>query len=218
MTASFVDGSTVSNPWLQVENEKECLKCKIMRPPRAHHCSNCNKCTLRLDHHCKWVGNCLGLRNQKAFILFCSYMFVGGSFHIYLSYQYVFGQDIPDYLETSKWKALFYFHNFSMMFATFYSAYMWSTQMIMSVINNIQLIEMLKGVGISRIPLIRDMYVEANIYDMYLPFNFVQVFGYNVLAYPLPLIPKVPYWGLFYPIAPNLPRYDQEILKIKNPR
>jgi palmitoyltransferase len=32
---------------------KKCLKCGVIRPPRAHHCKVCRKCVLRYDHHCK---------------------------------------------------------------------------------------------------------------------------------------------------------------------
>ena len=29
-----------------------CRKCLIPKPPRTHHCSICNKCILKFDHHC----------------------------------------------------------------------------------------------------------------------------------------------------------------------
>ena len=49
---------------------KYCFKCKSLRPPRAHHCSICNRCVMRMDHHCPWVGNCVGLQNHKYFLNF----------------------------------------------------------------------------------------------------------------------------------------------------
>nr|CAD7568259.1 unnamed protein product [Timema californicum] len=30
-----------------------CKKCIAPKPPRTHHCSVCNKCILKMDHHCR---------------------------------------------------------------------------------------------------------------------------------------------------------------------
>ncbi|XBW38409.1 hypothetical protein QEN19_003997 [Hanseniaspora menglaensis] len=42
----------------------------FLKPERAHHCSSCETCVLRMDHHCPWLTCCIGYKNHKNFIQF----------------------------------------------------------------------------------------------------------------------------------------------------
>ncbi|GAA5928604.1 DHHC family palmitoyltransferase [Sporobolomyces koalae] len=42
----------------------------ILRPYRSHRCRHCAAVVLKMDHHCPWVGTCVGARNYKYFYNF----------------------------------------------------------------------------------------------------------------------------------------------------
>ena len=47
-----------------------CRTCMVYRSSRCSHCSFCDVCVLDFDHHCPWVGNCVGRRNYRMFVAF----------------------------------------------------------------------------------------------------------------------------------------------------
>ena len=63
---------------------KKCKKCMTIKAPKSHHCSICRRCVARMDHHCPWVNNCVGFYNQKHFLLFLIYVFLGSSHALFV--------------------------------------------------------------------------------------------------------------------------------------
>ena len=53
-----------------------CPKCMVIRTPRSRHCSTCNYCVERYDHHCPWVNNCIGQKNHGYFMVFLTSLFL----------------------------------------------------------------------------------------------------------------------------------------------
>jgi len=59
---------------LESESGGWCGICNATKPPRAHHCSKCRRCSLRMDHHCHFINNCVGQANQRHFYLYLVFL------------------------------------------------------------------------------------------------------------------------------------------------
>jgi len=79
LRCTFTSSAVCDNPPPPgyVHHGRMCHKCDAPKPHRAHHCSICGNCILKMDHHCPWVANCVGFRNYKYFVLFLLYAVVG---------------------------------------------------------------------------------------------------------------------------------------------
>jgi len=71
----FLDRTALLNPEIVLnknidkDNYIYCDRCKIYYNPndKVQHCSLCKVCIKNLDHHCVWVGKCVGRNNIKSF-------------------------------------------------------------------------------------------------------------------------------------------------------
>ena len=67
------------NPIFNIKHKdfsKFCELCNSKKFIRASHCSKCNHCVLRRDHHCPGLGVCVGFQNTKGFVNLLVAMFV----------------------------------------------------------------------------------------------------------------------------------------------
>ncbi|KAH6601842.1 hypothetical protein BASA61_001735 [Batrachochytrium salamandrivorans] len=65
--------------------ERRCRKCEFPKPARAHHCTICKRCIMKMDHHCPWIHNCVGVFNYRYFYLFLVYITIGTGYFSIMS-------------------------------------------------------------------------------------------------------------------------------------
>eukprot|EP00271_Cylindrocystis_brebissonii_P003804 TRINITY_DN15049_c0_g1_i1.p1 TRINITY_DN15049_c0_g1~~TRINITY_DN15049_c0_g1_i1.p1 ORF type:complete len:433 (-),score=18.83 TRINITY_DN15049_c0_g1_i1:941-2239(-) len=64
-----------------------CSLCNLPKPPGAHHCRQCGECVLEMDHHCPFIGNCVGARNQRHFLVFLFWVVVGCLYLLFMCFR-----------------------------------------------------------------------------------------------------------------------------------
>ena len=72
----FIDRAALIHPGIEMDKSPStnkysfCNKCKIYynQDDKVSHCSLCDVCITKMDHHCVWIGKCVGKNNFCAFI------------------------------------------------------------------------------------------------------------------------------------------------------
>ncbi|KAL9938603.1 hypothetical protein V8E36_002322 [Tilletia maclaganii] len=69
------EGEAEVRAWLGEEEAMQLVP--PPKPERSHHCSVCKTCVVKYDHHCPWINACVGLGNERYFVLFLFWLSVG---------------------------------------------------------------------------------------------------------------------------------------------
>ena len=68
-----IASSPIMPPVNQDTIDRYCVPCKVVRDRTTKHCYYCDVCIFGYDHHCPWVGKCIGRDNLSLFYSFlCS--------------------------------------------------------------------------------------------------------------------------------------------------
>ena len=74
------------------QRPRQCQRSGVYKPPRAHFDSGVERQVVKMDHHCPWVNNCVGMNNQKFFILFCMYVGLASAFALMMVGSFFFSR------------------------------------------------------------------------------------------------------------------------------
>lgn len=92
---------------------RTCNHCQLRKPDRCHHCKQCDRCNLKMDHHCNWIANCVGNNNYKYFFLVVFYSALSLALFIGSFWEAIVVTLCDD--ENSEIKSLFMVTSYSLM-------------------------------------------------------------------------------------------------------
>ena len=166
----------------------KCPFCGQFKPERCHHCSLCQKCILRMDHHCPWVNNCVGFRNYKFFYLFL--------FYAAITLGFVIGTTISRLAVVSSVGSragVVYIVNISidgLFFLSTSALFLYHSHLIVTNRTTLESteygVERRKSIFASQ-GFAEDMLDDSNLYDLGKLANIQQVLGKNPLTWFLPI-------------------------------
>lgn len=201
------------NPTIRTSNRfLDCNKCasnvfnqykskQAVKPERTHHCSICKLCNLKMDHHCPFVQNCVGLHNHRFFVQMLIYTLIGGIFSIgqmALAAKFRFFDVKPDLKD--------------------YGFYLWAALNIVVLIIQLSHTITAMFMGVKHVSMIYDnlntlesmKVVNRDLYDLGKLYNFKDFFG-NFIHLLLPLKRQQRYEGYFFHSRGHDPEFQNVI-------
>ncbi|XP_014230832.1 probable palmitoyltransferase ZDHHC24 [Trichogramma pretiosum] len=87
------EGVLIPSPEQNAENGwRFCSVCVEVHPPRSWHCNTCKTCILKRDHHCIFTGCCIGHFNQRYFLMFILYIFIGALYSLIYNNHFIWNR------------------------------------------------------------------------------------------------------------------------------
>ena len=90
---------------------KFCSTCHIFRGPGVSHCKKCDNCVENFDHHCPWLGNCIGKNNYYYFFIFLIFVNVFVISNLFISIVLMIKKGQSSKMKNIKDQFIFIFKN-----------------------------------------------------------------------------------------------------------
>lgn len=71
---SYGEDASASMNEINITVVRLCVSCQIEQPLRAKHCKECERCVALHDHHCPWIGVCIGEWNRRTFYFYLVFL------------------------------------------------------------------------------------------------------------------------------------------------
>ncbi|KAH8280564.1 hypothetical protein KR018_009935 [Drosophila ironensis] len=172
-----------------------CNICILLKPDRAYHCRECGVCTLKRDHHCPWILNCVHFHNTKFFVLFLVYALLFLLYCMFVMLYY-----------------LWYLEGLDLEFRNYKREHLWlMLQHIVIIIMNISLLIMVLvtlnhlAVNATTIEATYPPYFfvsgqQGHYFNLGPKNNFLEVFGSKWYLWPIPIFTSLGN-GINYPLS-----------------
>lgn len=103
----------------------QCKHCQELKPARTNHDSISGECVFQMSHYCLFTNNCIGLENQRFFLLFILYALLA-TLYMLMSIMAVWNNHHHYTRHPALMKFLIYFDTMTAFALLMYNAFYWS--------------------------------------------------------------------------------------------
>ncbi|KAJ1863830.1 Palmitoyltransferase, partial [Coemansia sp. RSA 486] len=201
-------GANVYELKRDTQKPRYCRMCRGYKPPRTHHCAECERCVLKMDHHCPWTNNCVGYYNQGHFLRFVYTVDVTCAFAVALHGLRLWELVVDSYNGTyyarqpTQTEVAFLIINLTLAGLVLLFVGILSCYHLYLVARNTTTIESREKSRVEKLVRAKRCRPTPYPYDLGIVRNFKSVFGPRVLAWWVPR--RMPGSGLDYEIRQEL--------------
>ncbi|KAJ1865834.1 Palmitoyltransferase [Coemansia sp. RSA 989] len=202
------DGANVYELKRDTLRPRYCRLCKGFKPPRTHHCADCDRCVLKMDHHCPWTNNCVGFYNQGHFLRFVYTVDVtcamAMTLHVRRMYELIVDSINGTYYvrQPTQTEVAFLIINISLLFFVLLLVGILSCYHLYLVARNTTTIESREKERVAKLVRSKKCQPTPYPYDLGVLRNFKSVFGPSMALWWLPQ--RMPGSGLDFSIRDDL--------------